>query len=86
MLEELIDKTVNTEMCIDNQSAIKLIKFGIFNRKSKYIDVRFHFTSEKVKENNINIVYYNSSNQIADIFTKYLGTIKFRKFRDMLVQ
>lgn len=85
-MEELIGKTVNVEMCIDNQSAIKLIKTGIFNRRSKHIDVRFHFISEKVKENNINIVYCNTSDQIADIFTKPLGTIKFRKFRDMIVQ
>lgn len=86
MLEELLGKTVNAEMCIDNQSAIKLIKTGIFNRRSKDIDVRFHFISEKVKENNINIVYRNTSDQVADIFTKPLGPVKFRKFRDKLVQ
>lgn len=73
-------------MHINNQSAIKLIKTEIFNRRSKHIDVRFHFISEKVKENNINIVYCNTSEQIADIFTKPLGVIKFKKFRDMLVQ
>lgn len=44
------------------------------------------FTNEKVKENNINIVYCNTSEQITDIFTKPLGAIKFKKFRNKLVQ
>lgn len=72
-------------MWIDNQSAIKLIKTGNFNRRSKHIDVRFHFISEKVKENSINIKYCNTSDQIADIFTKPLGAIKFKRFRDILI-
>lgn len=57
VLEELISKTVNVEMCIDNQSAIKLIKTGIFNRRWKHIDVRFHFINKEVKEKNINTSY-----------------------------
>lgn len=72
-------------MCVDNQSAIKLIKTGIFNRRSKHIDVRFHFISEKIKENSINVVYCSTGDQIADIFTKPLGAIKFKRFRDMLM-
>lgn len=77
VLKELLNKTVNTEMYIDNQSALRLIKTGVFNRRSKHIDVRFHFISEKVIENNINIIYCNTNDQIADIFTKPLGAIKF---------
>lgn len=85
LLREITGEIVHAEMNIDNQSAIKLVKSGIFNRRSKHIDVRYHFLSEKVNENNISINYINTNNQIADILTKPLEPIKFKKFKNMLL-
>lgn len=73
-------------MHIDNQSAIKLISTGILNKRSKHIDVRYRFIEKKVRENDIRLIYCNTNEQVADIFTKPLGLIKFKKFRDNLVQ
>ena len=35
---------------MNNQSAIRLIETGKFNKRSKHIDVRYHFISEKEEE------------------------------------
>lgn len=61
ILEELVDETISVEMCIliYNQSAINVIKTGVFNRRSKHINIRFLFINEKVKKN-IKIAYGNT--------------------------
>ena len=53
-LVQLLKDLDESEMCsggvpllIDNQSAIKLIKNPVFHRRSKHIDVRYHFIREK---------------------------------------
>lgn len=85
MIDELTGSDIKIVLFVDNQSAITLIKNGQFNRRSKHIDVRFHFINEKVHEGLININYCATENQIADIFTKPLGNVKFQKFRGQLM-
>lgn len=74
-----------TILCIDNQSAIKLINNPVYHKKTKHIDVKFHFIREKVKRKLIVIKYVQSSNQLADIFTKALPVAKFEHIRDEIL-
>jgi hypothetical protein len=46
--------------------------------------VHYHFIREKVLAKEIDLVHVNTENQVANIFTKALGTYKLRKFRKML--
>lgn len=85
LLEELLGKTVSARLNIDNQSAIKLIKDGVVNRRSKYIDVKYHFIHEKVKQKIIRIEYCPTDKQLADLFTKPLNKNKFIMCRNNLV-
>lgn len=85
LLEELTGREIDVELNIDNQSAIRLMRTGVFNRRTKHIDVRYRFLNEKVSKNKIRINYVNTNDQLADILTKPLGPIKFKKFRDVLV-
>lgn len=86
LLEELVGETVKIKLMMDNQSAMTLIKNGQFNRRSKHIDVRFHFINEKVKEGLIKIEYLATEEMIADILTKPLNNIKFLKHKTSLVK
>lgn len=81
VIEELTGKDIKIELNIDNQSAITIIKNGQFNRRSKHIDVRFHFINEKVHEGTVTLKYCATERQVADIFTKPLGRIKFDYFK-----
>ena len=85
LLETLISQSSNIFLNIDNQSAISIIKNAQFNRRSKHIDVRFHFIHEKVKDGLITIKYLCTENNIADIFTKALNTVKFLKHKNLLL-
>ena len=76
-IDEISDS--GTVLCVDNQSAIKLIKNPVFHRRSKHIDVVYHFIREKFEENIIDIKYVPSAEQVADIFTKALPKVAFQK-------
>jgi transposase InsO family protein len=65
----------------DNQSAITLASNKIHNDRSKHIDVRYHFIREKIKNKDIKLEYCQTTDMIADIFTKPLGNILFEKHR-----
>jgi len=45
---------------VDNQSAIKLIRNPEFHKRSKHIDIRYHFVREKYSSGDIEIEYVRS--------------------------
>jgi len=57
LLHELLDMDISATLCVDNQSAIKLIKSGQMSRQSKHIDVRYHFISEELVKKLFTIEY-----------------------------
>lgn len=67
---------------IDNQSAIRLIKNPEFHKRTKHIDVRYHFIREKYNNGEINIKYISIDIQLADLFTKALSKDRFRMLRE----
>ena len=68
----------------DNQSSIKLANNPIYHARTKHVDAQFHFVREKLRSNEIALMYCNTSENTIDIFTKTLGKIKFELFREML--
>ena len=67
-----------------NQSLIKLSNNPVFHKNTKHIDTQFHFVREKVQSKEIHLVYCKTCDNVAEIFTKPLGKIKFEMFRQML--
>jgi hypothetical protein len=45
--------------------------------------VQYHLIREKIIANEIDLIHVNTEDQVADIFTKVLGTDKLKKFRKM---
>jgi len=86
LISELTNKSVKITLNVDNQSAIKLIKSGQMNRKSKHIDIRYHYVSEQYHNGLFDIKYCCTDDQLADIFTKPLLKNKFDKFKNMLLK
>lgn len=69
---------------MDNQSAIRLIKNPEFHKRTKHIDVRYHFIREKYEENVFRLNYVSSDEQLADIFTKALPKSRFELLRQLI--
>ncbi|KAF2888063.1 hypothetical protein ILUMI_18110 [Ignelater luminosus] len=68
----------------DNSGVVAIAKYGNFTKNSKHIEVHYHFIHENVKSGKIEVVKIDSENNIADLFTKALGNIKFIKLRNLL--
>lgn len=85
LLVDIGEAQQSISLCIDNQSAIKLIHNPVFHRRSKHIDIRYNFIREKVESKSISIVYVSSANQLADFLTKALPVNKFVFNRDQVL-
>jgi hypothetical protein len=68
----------------DNLSSIQLARNPVFHAWTKHIEVHYHFIREKVLASEIDLIYVSTEDQVADIFTKVLGTEKHRRFCSML--
>ena len=71
-------------LCGDNQGSIFLASNPIQERRTKHIDIRFHYIRERVEMRQVKLFYVRTDDNIADILTKNLALVKFKKFRDLL--
>ncbi|KAM2135226.1 hypothetical protein ACFX1R_005146 [Malus domestica] len=62
----------------DNVSAIALSTNPVFHAKSKHIEIDYHFVREQVTRGDLQIQHVSSSDQSADILTKWLSTPLFQ--------
>lgn len=56
----------------------------ILNKRTKHIDIRYHFVREAVEEGSILLRYLPTEDMIADIMTKSLSGPKHTKYLTLL--
>ena len=69
---------------VDNQSAIKLTQAQQLHNRTKHIDIKVHFVRDECERGNISVYYINSSDQLADLFTKALSKTVFNRLLNQL--
>jgi hypothetical protein len=67
-------------MAIDNQGAIALATLKSQNRRTRHINVRYHYIRDCIESGTITPHYTPTSNILADGFTKALDRLKFATF------
>jgi hypothetical protein len=66
----------------DNQGAMKIAENNMFSKRTKHIDIRYHYIRELVQNNQIILNYCPTEEMIADTLTKGLMKNKFAKLRN----
>lgn len=84
MMNELGLKQNCVPIFVDNQAAIKLANSNEHHKRTKHMDVRFHYIRGVAKRKEISIFYVNTKLQLADILTKPLTKLPFANLRRML--
>ena len=78
-------KQENATPCyIDNTSCIRMISSENASKRTKHVDVKYHFIRERVEEGDFAPVYIHTYSNPADGFTKGLGPTKFAQFKYFL--
>nr|GEV93192.1 putative ribonuclease H-like domain-containing protein [Tanacetum cinerariifolium] len=69
----------STQIMCDNKAAIQISKNPVQHDRTKHVEVDRHFIKEKLEAGIIELPFVKSSDQLADILTKAVGTDMFYK-------
>lgn len=78
LLKELKIEHDPTELKCDSQTAIRLINNPEFPRRTKHIDIKFHFIRDLMKKGHFKLQYIPTDKQLADFLTKALPRDQFK--------
>ena len=68
----------------DNMGAAALASNPVMHARTKHIEIDIHFVRDKVLKKELEVRYIPTQEQVADIFTKALGSARFLELRSKL--
>jgi hypothetical protein len=68
-------------ICGDNQGSIFIASNPVTEKRSKHIDIRYHYIREVIERKLAEVFFIDGENNPADLLTKNLGSVKVLKFR-----
>ena len=74
-------KRKTVQLHVDNQGAIALAKNPVHHKRTKHIDIRYHFIRFEIANGIVNLTYIPSDQNIADMYTKPLPSPKLKQFQ-----
>ena len=80
-LEDFQISLDHTPIKCDNTSTINISKNPCLHSRTKHIEIRHHFIRDHVQKGDVELVYVDTENQLADILTKPLHEDRFCKIR-----
>jgi hypothetical protein len=83
-LQELLNEFLQVPqkvvtMMVDNQSCIALARNPVHHKRTKHIDIQYHFIREALENERITLNYCPTEEMAADFLTKELGTQKHQR-------
>ena len=70
-----------TNIFSDNQGAIQLVKNPKYHKRTKHIETKYYLIREKYAQQEIEVLYINTKQQLADLLTKALPRETFQHLR-----
>jgi hypothetical protein len=74
-----------TSLVCDNACAVGIATDSVKIKRSKTIDMRYHWLRDRVRLSDIAITWSKGSTNLADFFTKALPVHRFRELKPLIV-
>ena len=68
----------------DNQGSIVLVKNPSNHARLKHIDIKYHFIRDAYSKRIVEITYFPTNDNVADVITKVPSRLKLRNFHKMM--
>ena len=81
LLGELGYKIKPIPICGDNQGSIFIASNPVTEKRSKHIDICFHYIREVIERKLTEVFFIDGDKNPADLLTKNLGSVKFLQFQ-----
>ena len=65
---------------VDNKGTIELANNPVHHKRSKHIDIKFHFIREHIQNSHVAINYVLTNENVANTFTKPKSRMSLQKF------
>ena len=79
LLQELrFENDEQTKLICDNQATLHIASNLVFHKTTKHIKVDCHFIREKTALGCMTTSFVNSSDELADMFTKFLRGLRIK--------
>lgn len=76
-----VEDCLKLKILVDNQSCMKITENDKFSNRTKHIDTKYHFIKDLAANGDLELLYVNTTENIADMMTKPLGGIKIAEHR-----
>lgn len=70
-LEDIGEREAMVILC-DNKLAIDIVKNPIYHNRTRHIVIKYHFIRDAIDNDEIELKFFKTRNQVANIFTKSL--------------
>jgi hypothetical protein len=68
---------------VDNKAAIKLAENPEFHKRTKHIDIQYHYIRDQVKQKRVDVQYVPTKLQLADFLTKNVRREIFKDLKNL---
>nr|GEZ81510.1 hypothetical protein [Tanacetum cinerariifolium] len=75
---------MNTNIYINNESTICIVKNPIFHSKTKHIEIRHHFIRDSYEKKLIQVIKIHTDKNVTDLLTKAFDVSRFQFLNDSI--
>ena len=69
----------------DNQSYIQIADNPVSQRRTRHMDIRYHFVRDYIQDGYVTLKYCPTAQMLADIMTKVMPRPTFHKLRNKII-